>query len=48
MPQSDRFIRLKETHPKMYDLLDVMENNGVTMREAIQYVNENSDKHIKI
>ena len=31
----DRFVRLKETHPQMYKILDVAKNNGYTMRQAI-------------
>lgn len=42
-----RFERLKETHPKLYGLLDVIENNGVTYREAIDWVNEHGNLNIK-
>lgn len=35
-----RFIKLKETHPKFYALLDVFKNNGITYREAIEWTNE--------
>ena len=35
-----RFLRLKETHPKFYALLDVFKNNGVTFREALEWTNE--------
>lgn len=41
-----RFERLKVTHPKMYALLDVVKNNGYTMREAIDWINENGNIHI--
>ena len=44
---SDRFVRLKETHPKMYQLLDVVQNNGYTMRQAIDWIAEHSNKVIK-
>lgn len=43
----NRFELLHETHPKMYALLDVVKNNGVTMREAIEWINENG-KNIHI
>lgn len=38
--EDSRFLLLKETHPKMYNLLDVIKNNGVTYREAIEWTNE--------
>ena len=41
-----RFERLKVTHPKFYELLDICKNNGVTYREAIEWTNEHLDpKH---
>ena len=44
-----RFVMLKETHPKMYALLDVVKNNGVTLREAIEWINEHGNGvHIDI
>lgn len=43
----DRFIQLKETHPKMYALLDVVQNNGYTMRQAIDWISEHSNKIIR-
>lgn len=46
--QDSRFLRLKETHPKMYNLLDVIKNNGVTMREAIEWTNEHGKLDIKL
>ena len=42
-----RFELLKETHPGIYGLLDVCKNNGVTMREAIDWVNEHGNLHIR-
>lgn len=42
-----RFVRLKETHPKLYGLLDVIENNGVTYRQAIDWINEHGNFNIK-
>lgn len=42
-----RFERLKETHPGMYKLLDVIENNGVTYREAIDWINEHGNMNIR-
>jgi 3'-phosphoadenosine 5'-phosphosulfate sulfotransferase (PAPS reductase)/FAD synthetase len=44
----NRFEMLKETHPKMYNLLDVCKNNGVTFREAIEWTNENGGFEIKL
>ena len=44
----NRFELLKETHPKMYALLDVVKNNGVTMREAIEWLNENCNTNIRL
>lgn len=44
----NRFELLKETHPKMYKLLDVVKNNGVTFREAIEWVNEHGNLNIKL
>lgn len=43
----DRFLKLRETHPQMYALLDVAKNNGYTMRQAIDWVSEHSNKIIK-
>lgn len=43
-----RFERLKETHPKFYNLLNVAKNNGITFAEAIQWTNEHGDLHIRI
>lgn len=43
----ERFVRLKETHPQMYKLLDIAKNNGYTMRQAIDWIAEHSDIVIK-
>ena len=43
----NRFEMLKQTHPKMYALLDVAKNNGVTFREAIDWINEHGNMNIK-
>lgn len=43
-----RFLMLKETHPKMYSLLDIIKNNGVTYREAIEWTNEHLKDSQKI
>jgi len=43
-----RFLQLKETHEKMYSLLDIMQNNGVTFREAIEWINEHGNFNIKL
>ena len=44
----NRFEQLKETHPGMYKLLDVVKNNGVTFREAIEWTNEHGNMDIKL
>ena len=46
--KKSRFQALKETHPKMYNLLDVCKNNGVTFREAIEWTNEHGNLNIKL
>lgn len=43
-----RFERMKKTHPKMYALLDIVKNNGVTMRQAIEWMNENGQMNIRL
>ena len=43
-----RFELLKETHPGMYKLLDKIENNGVTYKEAIEWTNEHGNLHIRL
>ena len=43
----NRFEMLKETHPKMYNLLDVISNNGYTFRQAIDWLNEHGNLNIK-
>ena len=48
MKDDTRFLQLKETHPKMYNLLDVVKNNGVTFREAIEWTNEHGNLNIKL
>ena len=47
-PGDGRFEMLKETHPGMYKLLDVVKNNGVTMREAIEWTNTHLGNNEKI
>jgi len=39
-----RFTDLKKTHPKMYKLLDIAKNNGYSMREAIEWINQHGVK----
>ena len=46
-PGKGRFEMLKETHRGMYDLLDVIKNNGVTYREAIDWMNEHGNLNIR-
>ncbi len=47
LEKESRFLRLKETHPKFYNLLYVLKNNGVTYAEAIDWVNEHGNMNIK-
>ena len=42
-----RFVRLKETHPEMYALLDKVKNNGFTYRQAIDWINEHGNMNIR-
>lgn len=42
-----RFQLLKQTHHGMYKMLDVVKNNGVTFREAIDWTNEHGNLHIR-
>lgn len=42
-----RFEKLRETHPKMYSALDLIKNNGITFREAIDWTNEHGNLHIR-
>lgn len=44
----NRFEILKQFHPKMYKLLDSCTNNGVTFREAIEWINEKGNLNIKL
>ncbi len=46
-PGEGRFEMLKETHPGVYGLLDTVSNNGYTMRQAIEWTNENGNLHIE-
>lgn len=43
----NRFERLKETHPKLYKLLYVCENNGIKYKDAIEWINKNGNFNIK-
>lgn len=43
----ERFLRLKETHPRMHNLLNIAKNNGVTYAEAIDWINEYGNMNIK-
>ena len=45
--KDSRFLRLKETHPKLHNLLYVLKNNGVTYAEAIDWVNEHGNMNIR-
>lgn len=42
-PEESRFVKLKESHPQLYRLLDLVKNNGYTMREAIDWINEHGN-----
>lgn len=41
-----RFVRLKQTHPKMYKALNVAKNNGYTMRQALEWINAQGHQQI--
>ena len=43
--EESRFRKLKVSHPKFYGLLDLIKNNGVTFREAIEWTNEHLGKN---
>ena len=43
----NRFEMLKQTHPKMYALLDVVKNNGYSFRQAIDWINEHGNMNIR-
>ena len=47
-PGEGRFEMLKQTHPKYYALLDVCKNNGITYREAIEWLNEHGNLDIRL
>lgn len=47
MPDDKRFLLLKESHPKMYQFLDIASNNGYTMQEAIDWINKNGSLNIR-
>ena len=46
--EESRFRALHESHPKLYKLLDLCTNNGVTYREAIEWYNEHVRDQYKI
>lgn len=41
LEKENRFQKLAQTHPQMIKLLDILENNGITYRQAIEYCNKN-------
>lgn len=43
----ERFLRLKETHPKFHNLLNVAKNNDITYAQAIDWINEHGNMNIK-
>ena len=45
--EPNRFQMLKETHPKFYNLIHILKNNGVTYAEAIDWINEHGGFDIK-
>jgi 3'-phosphoadenosine 5'-phosphosulfate sulfotransferase (PAPS reductase)/FAD synthetase len=47
-PGEGRFEMLKQTHPKMYQALDLIQNNGVTFRQAIEWTNEHGGLNIPL
>ena len=46
--KDNRFIQLKQTHVKLYNLLDICTNNGYTFRQAIEWTNKNGNLNIKL
>ena len=44
---NQRLVSLRQTHPKMYQLLDICQNNGYTYRQAIDWIGQHSDKIIR-
>lgn len=42
-----RFQKLHKTHPGLYGLLDKVQNNGVTYREAIDWTNSHGNVNIR-
>ena len=47
LEKDSRFLMLKDTHPRLHNLLYVLKNNGVTYAEAIDWVNEHGNLNIK-
>lgn len=44
----DRFVRMKETHPKQYDyIMRPTEQGGLNYKEVIDWINENGNMDIK-
>ena len=46
--KESRFVKLRKTHPKMYNLLNVAKNNGVTMKEAIEWCIEKGNVNFRL
>ena len=43
-----RFVKMKETHPKIYDyIMRPKEQGGMNYKEIIDWINEHGDLHIK-
>lgn len=42
-----RFETLNKTHPKVHKALDVVQNNGYTMKQAIDWINEHGELNIR-
>lgn len=47
LEKESRFVALSKSHPGLYTLMDKMKNNGVTYKEAIDWINENGGFNIK-
>ena len=47
LEKESRFLRLKETNPKFYNLIHVLKNNGITYAEAIDWINEQGGFNIR-
>ena len=48
LERNSRFLRIKQTHPKIYDyLMRSKEEGGLNYKEVIDWINEHGDLHIE-